>query len=345
MYASSMRPPYSGDIALSREAAVKWLLLASVALIDWIWMASARFGIDSGYFLTCSWIFLLTLISLFYFYTGRDQRIMEFAHFGAQLLSLYALVMLLSYLAVSTDAPLVDGAFDAIDKSLGLDWVAWVEWVTAHPLIGSGLSIAYDSLPAQALFCYIYNVHTRAIWRNSELWWITFISVLVTIAGSAVFPGTNPYVYYGLEGADHFTHMKHFLGLRDGTMHVISFVDTQGLIQLPSFHTILAIMLTYNLRHNRWFFGAAAVLNAALILSCPSEGSHYFVDLLAGAAVAAATIWGVRRLGRHFNWGLATQNSKQINTKTSRKLSKFAISLRPCKQLSSSASVVNSYRR
>jgi hypothetical protein len=240
---------------------------------------------------------LLILITLFYFYTGRDQRILGFAHFGAQLLSLYALIMPLSYLAVSTDAPIVDRALDAIDKSLGLDWVASTEWVAAHPNLRWGLSIAYDSLPIQALFCYIYNVHTREMWRNSEIWRITFISVLVTIAGSAAFPATNPYVYYGLEGADHFTHMKHFLGLRDGTMHVITFIDAQGLIQLPSFHTILAIMLTYNLRHNRWLFATAAVLNTALILSCPSEGCHYFVDLLAGAAVAAATIWGVRRWG------------------------------------------------
>jgi membrane-associated phospholipid phosphatase len=97
--------------------------------------------------------------------------------------------------------------------------------------------------------------------------------------------------------------MREFLALRDGTMYMIKITD-QGLIQLPSFHTILAIMLTYNLRHNRWLFAAAAVLNAALILSCLSEGSHYFVDLFAGAAVAAATIWVVRRLGRHFAWGL-----------------------------------------
>jgi hypothetical protein len=118
-----------------------------------------------------------------------------------------------------------------------------------------------------------------------------------------MFPATNPYVYYGLEGADHFLHMQHFVGLRDGTIHVVKHINDEGLIQLPSFHTILAIMLTYNVRHNRWLFTAAVVLNTALILSCPSEGSHYFVDLIAGAAVAAATIWGVRGLGRHFAWG------------------------------------------
>jgi hypothetical protein len=233
---------------------------------------------------------------MFYFYTGRDDRIMHFAHFGAQYLSLFAVMTTLSYLAVSTNAPLVDHALDTIDKKMGLDWVAWTRWAGTHSGVSGAFFIAYGSLPAQQFFCYVRNVHTRANWRNSEIWWILFFSALLTIAGSAAFPASNPYVYYGLERADHFLHMMHFLGLRDGTMRVIDFSDAQGLVQLPSFHTVLAIMLTYNLRHNLWLLSPALVLNTVLVLSCPSEGSHYFVDLVAGAAVAAVTIWGVRRL-------------------------------------------------
>jgi hypothetical protein len=295
----------NGDIAfgMSRETAIQWLLLALVALTDWVWMASVGFRIDSEYCQGLGCILFLIVISLFYFYTGRDKRIMALAHFGAQLFSLYGAMILLIYLAVTTKAPLADDAFDALDKSLGLDWVAWAAWVRAHSILRWGLFIAYSSLPLQVLLCYIYNAHTRDNWRNSEIWWLTFISLLVTIVISAMIPATNPYVYYGLRGAGHFLHMQHFLGLRDGTIHVMKHVNDEGLIQLPSFHTILAIMLTYNLRHNRWLFAIAVVLNTALILACPSEGSHYFVDLIAGAVVAAATIWGVRRLGRYFAWG------------------------------------------
>jgi hypothetical protein len=284
--------------SISRESAIKWLLIALVGLLDWIWMAVAGFHFGSGYLQAFGWIFLLILIALFYSSTGRDDRIMNFAHFGAQYVSLLVVLMPLSYLAVSTNVRLVDREFDAIDRAIGFDWVSWTEWIIVHPTLQWGLAIAYNSLPFQALFCYIYNTHTRASCRNSEIWWITCISALVTIAGSAVFPGTNPYVYYGLESADHFLHMQHFLGLRDGTMHVIGLIDAQGLIQLPSFHTVLAIMLTYNLRHNRWLFAGALILNTALILSCPSEGSHYFIDLPAGAAVAVATIWAVRGMQR-----------------------------------------------
>src|SRR5215469_11051611 len=83
----------------------------------------------------------------------------------------------------------------------------------------------------------------------------------VRVANRAAFPPSDPSVYYGLARADHCLHVQDFLRLREGTTHVIGYADTQGLVQLPSFHTILAIMLTYNIRHNRWRFSPALVGN------------------------------------------------------------------------------------
>jgi hypothetical protein len=81
--------PYCGEIALtSRETAVKGMLLALISFMDLMWIAFVGFQIDRVYLGNFGWIFLLISIALFYFYTGRDERIMEFAHFGAQLLSL-----------------------------------------------------------------------------------------------------------------------------------------------------------------------------------------------------------------------------------------------------------------
>ena len=286
--------------AMSPAAAVRWLLLGLVGLVDWGWMKWAGFHIGPGFTETIAVIAVLIAVALFYFYTDGDERLMEFAHFGAQYVGLYAVMMPLSFLAVSTNAPLVDGAFDAIDKALGLDWVAWTRWVGVHPLLHWGFVVVYGSLPVQQLFCYIHNLHSSANWKNREMWWITFVSGLVTIAASAAFPASDPYVYYGLAPADHFLHVQDFLGLRDGTMHVIGYTDTQGLVQLPSFHTIVAIMLTYNLRHHRWLFAAALALNVAVILSCPTEGNHYFIDIFGGGTVAAATIWAVRAVHGRF---------------------------------------------
>src|SRR5947209_7356007 len=90
---------------LSRDATIKWALLALVALVDWIWMANAGFRVGSGYAQVLGCVALLLCVSLFYSHTRRDQRVTEFAHFGAQIASLYALMMMISYLALSTNVP------------------------------------------------------------------------------------------------------------------------------------------------------------------------------------------------------------------------------------------------
>ncbi len=124
---------------MSREAAVRWLLLLLVGLVDWVWMGCAGFHIGPGAVQSIGFISLLIFISIFYFYTARDDRIMHFAHFGAQYLALFAVLTVLSYLAVSTNAPLVDDALNAIDKAMGLDWVTWTKWLAEHSTLGVGI--------------------------------------------------------------------------------------------------------------------------------------------------------------------------------------------------------------
>lgn len=207
----------------------------------------------------------------------------------------------LEYLAVATNFPLVDPALAGIDHAMGLDWFAWAQWVTAHPAVHFVLFLVYGSLWPQAVLTFVYNVHTRASHRNSELWWTTAIASLVTVAGGGLAPALSAWVYHGLATMRDFPHMLQFAALRAGTMHVIDLGNTQGLVQLPSFHTILAIMLAYNFRHHRWLFAAAVVFDALVIVACPSEGGHYFVDLAAGAVVAVVTILIVRAWERRLD--------------------------------------------
>ena len=270
----------------------RWLIIAAIGLTDWLGVQWAKFQLD-GYirFVVC--FALIIAISLVY--SSRSPRLSEFARFGAQYLTLLFVLTLLGYIMVVTNAPLVDSTFDAVDKAAGLDWVAWAAWVTAHPVFHNILWFAYASLPIQTLFGCLYNAHTGATSRNAEIWWITLIGALLTIGIGALLPGISAWVYYGLAAMQDFPHMQQFEAIRAGTWHTIDFGNTQGFTQLPSFHTVLAIMLTYNLRHNRILLVAAVVLNALVILSCPTEGGHYFCDIAAGALVAALMIWIVRK--------------------------------------------------
>ena len=286
---------------MSRNALAKWLFVAAVGILDAVWMNAAGFRFGAGFFPCATAACVLAAIALFYSYTERDDRIRDFAHFGAQFLALSVVMIPLEYLAVTTNAPLADSSFVALDEAMGLDWPAWARWVSAHPLIHCTLAAAYASMWAQMILTLVYNVHTRASERNSELWWITALASLVTIGVAAVWPAVSAWVYHGFAQMSDFAHMQQFAALRAGAMGAFDLGNTQGLIQLPSFHAVLAIMLAYNFRHHRWLFPVCLAYDGLVILACPTEGGHYFIDLPAGAIVAAAAIWAVRAWERRLD--------------------------------------------
>ena len=245
---------------MSRNTRAKWLFLAALGALDVVWMKTAGFRAGEGFLPCAAAAAGLAAIALFYFYSERDERIRDFAHFGAQFLVLSLVMIPLEYLAVSTNAPLADRGFVALDEAMGLDWPLWAQWVGAHPPVHSILFVVYASIWAQLIVAFVYNVHTRAARRNSELWWVITISSLVTIAVASVWPATSAWVYDGLAPMNDFAHMQQFAALRSGGMRSFDLGNTQGLIQLPSFHTVLAIVLAYNFRHHRLLLVAAVLL-------------------------------------------------------------------------------------
>ncbi len=75
--------------------------------------------------------------------------------------------------------------------------------------------------------------------------------------------------------------------------HGISHVDLgalRGLVSAPSFHTasaILYVAAAWPFRRLRW---PLLVINIAMLLSTPVEGTHYLTDMIAGALVAIAAL-------------------------------------------------------
>ncbi|WP_240202143.1 MULTISPECIES: phosphatase PAP2 family protein [Burkholderia] len=57
--------------------------------------------------------------------------------------------------------------------------------------------------------------------------------------------------------------------------------ESQGLVSLPSFHVMLALLLAHAMRHVRYVFPASVVLNAVMIMSTPTTDGHYLSDVIA----------------------------------------------------------------
>ena len=72
--------------------------------------------------------------------------------------------------------------------------------------------------------------------------------------------------------------VMYFEPLRDGTFKLIDLGNMQGLVSIPSFHTVLAILLSHAMRRTR-VAAVFWVLNAWMIVSTPLRqplpGRHY----------------------------------------------------------------------
>ena len=282
-------------LAIRRLDRLIWALLAATAAIVLTAPAVSDFRIVWHAFITpaaaCS---LLIAGSWFYRRWRTDPRLASGLTSTAQVVALGAVGAPLSYIAASAAFPLQDHALDVVDRALGLDWKAMLAWMDASPAIYAVLNPIYQSLTLQmttVVLCLAFS--GRLVWLR--VYTLAFVlAALVTIAISVVLPAAGAWPYYRLTAADSsrilpvvHTSWPVFYGLRDGTFRALVAVGSEGIITFPSLHAALAVIVAaalWPVPVLRWIF---LVLNVAMLVATPIDGSHYFIDILAGVALAA----------------------------------------------------------
>ena len=219
----------------------------------------------------------------------------------ALFLQLGLLVGPAQYAAAALDRPLIDGWLAAADASLGVHVPDWAEWTRQHPLIASTLVNAYFTLLPQFFAPFVL---LGLVYRDRRaLWEFTFhfhVAAFVTVACFALWPAACAFTYYGFESVlDQTRFIRHFAGLRDGTMTTVTLGDIEGLVSFPSFHVAGAMVVTWAFRHRRWCLAILLALNLPLVAATVLTGAHYLIDIVASAALLAGSIWIYRRVA-HF---------------------------------------------
>lgn len=277
---------------------VQWAVTAAVLLVDGIWAASIGMSIALRS-LSVPFAVALALGWLFYSRYRRKKRIAHTLHVTLRVVVFSNALAVLSYLVVTTDAPLVDDRLAAWDRLLGIDWVALFDWVQDHSWLRIALALAYDSMVPQVLFVLLFlGLSGRSV-RADEFITAVMISSLLTVAVSGPLPASSAWIYYHLADRADVSQLSHFEPLRSGTLKLIDLARMQGLIQLPSLHTILAVLMAYAVRRTGLVYGLLTVLNLGLILSTPAIGGHYVIDTIAGLIIAPVVIVATRRLHRY----------------------------------------------
>jgi hypothetical protein len=282
-------------LALRRLDRLIWTMIALVAAIMLAAPAVSDFRIVWHAFIAPA-ITCIVLIAAGWFYRRwrTDPRLASALTGTAQVIAFAAVGAPLSYIAASANFPLQDHVLDIIDRALGLDWKALLAWMNASPTTYAVLGPIYASLTLQmttVVLCLAFS--GRLVWLRVYTL-AFFFAALTSIAVSAVLPAAGAWPHYGLTAADSphvlpavSTSWPVFYGLRDGTFRMLVAVGSEGIITFPSLHAALAVIVVaalWPVPILRWVFLA---LNVAMLIATPIDGSHYFIDVLAGVALAA----------------------------------------------------------
>jgi hypothetical protein len=230
-------------------------------------------------------------IALIYGLSGRSTRLAQAAHCTLLWLIFVNAGTVLIYLAAACGGRTRDTALAAIDAALGFDWTAWYAFLAPHRNLRFVLWLAYLSLLPQILISVLWFALRNLDYLNYELLLNNIVSLVITVAVFLLFPAL------GHLEPSRVLEIKDLLALRGGGPLSFDMARLQGLISFPSYHMVLAVLLTYAHRHSPLLIPIALV-NGLMMFSIPSFGGHYLIDIVAGAVVALLAIAATAALRR-----------------------------------------------
>ena len=285
------------------EAAV-WMVIGLMAIVIAGFALLTSFEIAWRSFLAPAILApLLASGGWFYRSVRNEQRLGAILASTAQIIGFAAVAAPLSYIAAAAGFALQDMTMDAWDHDLQFDWMQMVMFISSYPLLQLVLLLAYSSFALQTVTTVLALGIAGQLDRLGIFVTAFVCTTLVTIAVSAVYPATGPWLFLDIQPAmangflpASSTSWPVFIGLRDGTLHTVYGLNSEGIITFPSLHAALGILFAaalWRVRGVRWI---ALALNGLMLVATPAYGSHYVVDVIAGIGVAAVCWIVVARL-------------------------------------------------
>jgi hypothetical protein len=283
---------------MTRDSAIKWLVIVAAVLLDVILLGALDLNFDLPSLIRpIGFAALLTAVGLYYRWRSESNFVLC-VNALLHLVLFSSSYTILMYCLATFNNPLIDPVLVDIDARLGCHLPAVVSWAKAHPTVERVLHMAYDTLlPQTALIAALGLVGDR---RPLEAFVKRFmLSALLTAAVFYAYPAAGPFEAYGYELNDaQARYMAHLEGLRAGDMDTISLHHAEGLITFPSFHATWAILLALGCWHRRRLFALSSVLNGMVVIATLTTGWHYLTDVFAGMIVAVVAIGACHWLDR-----------------------------------------------
>ena len=241
---------------------------------------------------------------------------------GAAVLYLCSIVGgTMSLVALGTGAPLVDGTLARLDASLGLDVGEFVRLIVRLPVAVSLLRVCYSGIVPAIMLTTVFLVLTK---RSDRLWEFCFVyaGTLTTCSLISAFaPAIGAFVYYSLprELLDRLPQqagvyfVEQFIAFRFSGERVINFWDFAGVVNFPSFHCCMALLTGYAYRGLGRITPFVYAFSGLVIIGSVPIGGHYFIDLIAGAAIWGAFVMLAHaRMPRQADTRIAAYRAREL---------------------------------
>ena len=296
---SPVPTPQAAFIAVSRLC---WLLTGLLAAVTAGLLLALHVPLEAGR-LSLNVVVALVFapVAIVYGHLRYDARLAGLCD-AVALLSSYTLVAAVCTYATTVagaGVPFWDGSLLAADRALDLDWRAYLAWLDGHAGLGAVLDACYrTALDQVGAVIVVLGVLGRV--RRLQTFVLALqVSLIGCVLAPAFAPALGAYHQLGIDPAIDHPHIPltlmngavpQILQLRGPAPHV-RLDDIEGIVVFPSFHTVLALLFAWAfwpVRALRW---GALVLEAGMLAATPLSGGHYFVDLVAGAALAVASLW------------------------------------------------------
>jgi hypothetical protein len=236
----------------------------------------------------------------------RDPQVMFVLGGTAQIVLLTAVMTPLTYVAASAALPMQDASLLAIDRALGLDWASYVGYVDARPGLAALMNCGYAMI-RWPIFAIPVVLAALGRYRRIEEFTFAFgLALFVTTLISGLVPAIGVYQQIGLDPATlkHIDPGAYLDQLRDlpptraGILRHLELLNLGGIVTFPSFHAASAVLYTWALWPLRWARPLVLLVNGVMLAATPLNGGHYFVDVIAGVAIAVSAIVVARQTGR-----------------------------------------------
>jgi PAP2 superfamily len=182
--------------------------------------------------------------------------------------------------------PLRDRLFASLDARLGVNVGAVVLWMGFHPVLRAVLDRSYDLLPPFLLVAALAPAFLGKKIAAERFLAANAIAFVTAVPVFCLLPAIGPWAGLGFPASSaQATCEQAIFAMRGGAHSALA-----GIVCLPSFHTVWAVLSASALWRWRLLRGPATVLAILIVVSTLTSGWHYAVDVLAGLVWACGSL-------------------------------------------------------